>query len=251
MVPVMFNQSDNETGGKQFFADDYEKPVAAEAYQSVYVYEAPVRLWHWINVASVSTLIVTGYLIGTPLPSTSGEASEWYLMGWIRWLHFSAGYVFAVGILFRYWWGIVGNRFARQIFFLPIWSSRWTRELVYQLRWQAFIEKKPLRYLGHNPFAHLAMTVLFLTPALFMIATGFGMYSEGTGRDSWQYVLFGWVVDLWGNPLGMHVWHRMGMWVIATFVIVHVYAAVREDIMSGQSVIGTMFNGERLFKRRF
>jgi Ni,Fe-hydrogenase I cytochrome b subunit len=60
-----------------------------------------------------------------------------------------------------------------------------------------------------------SVTVLFLTPALFMIATGFGMYSEGAGHDSWQYFLFGWVVDLWGNPLGMHVWRRMGMWVIA------------------------------------
>ena len=31
---------------------------------SVYVYEAPVRLWHWVNAAAIMTLCVTGYLIG-------------------------------------------------------------------------------------------------------------------------------------------------------------------------------------------
>ena len=36
---------------------------------SVYVYEAPVRLWHWINAAAIMVLIVTGFLIGSPLPS--------------------------------------------------------------------------------------------------------------------------------------------------------------------------------------
>ena len=27
---------------------------------SVYVYQVPVRLWHWINAACIMTLIVTG-----------------------------------------------------------------------------------------------------------------------------------------------------------------------------------------------
>lgn len=245
------NYPSEDGNNGNFYADDYAKPVVADEYRSVYVYEAPIRIWHWINVCSVFTLMVTGYLIGVPLPSANGEAYEWYVMGWIRYAHFVAGYVFAVGIVFRYWWGAVGNRFARQIFYLPIWSQRWTSELAYQLRWLAFIEKKPLRYLGHNPLAHLAMTMLFLTPALFMIATGFAMYSEASGRDTWQHAAFYWVIDIWGNTIDVHLWHRMGMWVIACFVIGHVYSAVREDIMSGQSVIGVMFNGERLFKRKF
>ncbi len=242
---------DPGAGGAKLYADDYASPVAADEYQSVYVYEAPIRVWHWLNAIAIALLIITGYLIGKPLPSATGEASEWYVMGWIRLIHFSAGQFFAVGLVFRYWYGFFGNKFARQVLYVPIWSARWSRELFYQMRWMSFIEKKPLRYLGHNPLAHLAMTLLFISPALFMTSTGFGMYSEGTGRDSWQHFLFGWVVDLWGNPLGMHTCHRLGMWVILTFVVIHVYSAVREDIMSGQSIVGTMINGERLFKRRF
>ena len=48
---------------------------------SVYVYEAPVRIWHWINAAAITVLAITGYFIGVPLPTMPGEASDNYLMG--------------------------------------------------------------------------------------------------------------------------------------------------------------------------
>ena len=41
---------------------------------TVYVYEAPVRVCHWVNAASIVVLMVTGYLIASPLPSVGGEA---------------------------------------------------------------------------------------------------------------------------------------------------------------------------------
>ena len=36
---------------------------------AVYVYEAPLRLWHWITVACITVLCITGYFIGSPLPT--------------------------------------------------------------------------------------------------------------------------------------------------------------------------------------
>jgi Ni/Fe-hydrogenase 1 B-type cytochrome subunit len=41
------------------------------------------------------------------------------------------------------------------------------------------------------------------------------------------------------------------MWGIVVFVIIHVYAAVREDIMSRQSLISSMVSGERLFRDEY
>ena len=38
-----------------------------------------------------------------------GEASDHFLMGYIRFAHFAAAYVFAVGFLFRIYWALVGN----------------------------------------------------------------------------------------------------------------------------------------------
>lgn len=82
-----------------------ERTVAnAPQVRSVYVYEAPVRVWHWINALAITVLCVTGYLIGSPLPSVSGEASDHFLMGYIRFAHFAAGYVFAIGLAGRVYW---------------------------------------------------------------------------------------------------------------------------------------------------
>ncbi len=77
--------------------------------QNVYVYEAPVRIWHWVNAVSILTLALTGYFIGSPLPSVPGEASANFLMGYMRFMHFAAGQVLAVFLILRVYWAFVGN----------------------------------------------------------------------------------------------------------------------------------------------
>lgn len=214
----------------------------------VYVYQAPVRLWHWVNAFAILVLGLSGYFIGSPLPTMPGEASDHYLMGYIRFAHFAAGYVLAVGFLLRIYWAFVGNSHARQMFYVPLWRGSYWRELIHEMLWYAFIAKQPKKYVGHNPLAQMAMFFLFTLMTIFMIVTGFALYSEGTGIDSWQHKLFGWVFSIWPNSQDIHTWHHLGLWVIVTFVIVHIYAAVREDIMSRQSIISSMISGERVFR---
>ncbi|HYD32656.1 MAG TPA: Ni/Fe-hydrogenase, b-type cytochrome subunit [Azospirillaceae bacterium] len=221
-----------------------------ESLRGAYVYETPVRLWHWINALSVVVLSITGYLIGVPLPTTTGDASEWYVMGWMRFFHYVSAYVFTIGLIVRVWWAAVGNRYARQMFYLPIWRRSWVSELLYQLRWMLFAERRSMLYLGHNPLANAMMFTLFLIPSVIVTITGFAMYAEASGHESWQYAAFAWFIDLWVNTQDLHTIHRLAMWVIVLFAIAHIYTAVREDIMSGQSMISTMVNGERLFKGR-
>ena len=43
-------------------------------------------------------------------------------------------------------------------------------------------------------------------------------------------------------------WSDQKIWVIVVFVMLHVYTAIREDIMSRQSLISTMISGWRMFK---
>ncbi len=52
--------------------------------EAVYVYEAPVRLWHWVMALCMVVLAGTGYLIGSPLPAIGGEAVHSYFFAWIR-----------------------------------------------------------------------------------------------------------------------------------------------------------------------
>jgi len=215
---------------------------------SIYVYEAPVRLWHWGNALCITILAVTGYFIGSPPPTMPGEASDSFLFGYIRFAHFAAGQVLAVAFLARILWAFWGNKYSRQIFYLPVWEKTWWKGVIREARWYLFLEKEPYKYIGHNPLAHTAMFAMFTLFNLGMIITGFALYSEGAGRDSWQAKLFGWVFDIWPNSQDVHTLHHLGMWVIVIFAIVHIYAAVREDIMSRQTMISTMISGERQFR---
>lgn len=217
---------------------------------SVYAFELPVRVWHWVNVACVVTLALTGYLIGSPPSSVSGEASDSFLFGYIRLIHFIAAQILAIAFVVRAYWALVGNEHSRQIFVLPVWKRSWWQGVAHEIKWYGFVAKEPKTYVGHNPLAQLAMFFSVTLGGLFMIVTGFALYAEGEGIDSWQYGLFGWVFDLWPNSQSVHTWHHLGMWVILTFVILHIYVVFREGALSGQSTLSTMWSGNRHFRSR-
>ncbi len=227
-----------------------EREVAqARAIKAVYVYEVPVRIWHWINAAAITVLAITGYFIGSPLPTQPGEASANFLMGYIRFAHFTAGYVLGIGILCRIYWAFVGNHHARELFWVPIFQRAYWADVGTMLRWYAFLTPRPGRYVGHNPLARFAMFFMFFFLCVFMIVTGFALYGEGTMPGSWANWMFSsWVIPLFGQSQDVHTWHHLGMWGLITFVILHIYAAVREDIMGRQSIISTMVSGYRTFK---
>ena len=222
---------------------------ARDTATSHYVFEAPVRLWHWLTVGCMLVLMVTGYFIGRPLPSVSGEATYLFYMGDIRLVHFAAAMVFTVILLMRIYWAFVGNRYSRELFIVPIWRRSWWQGAYSVVRWYLFLEKKPGDDIGHNPIAQAAMCGYFLL-SVFMILTGFALYSEHS-----QYAIFTpfrYVTEFFywtgGNSLDIHSWHRLGMWLIAAFIVGHVYMAIREDIMSDDTVISTMVNGYRSHK---
>jgi Ni/Fe-hydrogenase 1 B-type cytochrome subunit len=216
--------------------------------KAVYVFEAPVRIWHWLHTFSFLALAVTGYLIAEPLPSLAGEASDHFLMGNIRLIHFISAYVFAIGFAVRIYWALVGNRHAREIFYLPLWRSEWWKDLLYEIRFYLFLERKQHKTLGHNPLAQTAMFFLNTLMTLFIIVTGFALYGEGLGGGSWADKGFGWVIPLLGGSEATHNWHNMTMWIMITFVIIHIYMAARADIVGRESSVSTIIGGWRLFK---
>jgi len=216
---------------------------------AVYVYEAPLRLWHWINVFAILALCVTGYFIGSPLPTMSGEASDHYVMGYIRFVHFAAAYIMIVGFVFRLYWAFVGNEHSRQIFYLPILSRDFWGGVWHEVKWYCFIAREPRKYTGHNPLAVIAMHFMFVWGSVFMIFTGLALYGEGTGYGSWQHSWFSsWIIPLFGQSQDVHTWHHVVMWWLVCFIIIHIYVAIREDIMSRQSIVSSMISGWRTFR---
>lgn len=216
--------------------------------KSIYVWQAPVRIWHWVMTLSIFVLAPTGLLIAYPLPSVGGEASDHFLMGYIRFSHFLAGYLLAAAWLLRIYWAFVGNDYARQLLVVPIHSGKWWSEFFNDIRTYLFVPAKELRFAGHNPLAQFAMFFMATLTSLFMIATGFALYSEGTGAGSWADRVFGWIIPAMGQSQTVHTWHHLGMWVIVIFFIVHLYMVIRQDIVTKESIISTMISGYRTFK---
>ncbi|MBR1004717.1 Ni/Fe-hydrogenase, b-type cytochrome subunit [Bradyrhizobium japonicum] len=196
---------------------------------------ALVRLWHWANAAAILVLSLTGYLIGTGTPAIWGMASGGFLFGYIRFAHFSAGYVLSAGFLLRIYWALMGNAHAMQIFCVPLWRRCSWRELHHEIRRYSFLAVEPERGLGHNRLAQLAMFFMFTQTITFMVVTGFALYGQGAGTDSWQYKVFGWVFSLWPNSQDFHTWHHLGLWVIVMFALVHIYAVLWDDVVSRRS----------------
>ncbi|GIT93033.1 putative Ni/Fe-hydrogenase B-type cytochrome subunit [Jannaschia pagri] len=216
---------------------------------SVYVYEAPVRLWHWINAGCIMVLIATGYLIGSPLPTVEiAEATHQFIFGYIRFAHFAAAMIMTVGFFGRIYWAFMGNSHARQMFYVPVWRRAYWAELWHEVKWYAFATNTPKKYVGHNPLAQIAMFLFMTVGMTFMIVTGFAMYAEGLGAGSWAERIFGPLIAYVGNTMVLHQLHHLGMWFIIIFMMIHIYAAIREDIMSRQSMVSTMISGHRTFK---
>jgi Ni/Fe-hydrogenase 1 B-type cytochrome subunit len=215
----------------------------------VYVYDAAVRLWHWVTALCIFALVATGYLIGSPPPTLSGEASEHFLFGNIRLVHFAAGQVLGVMFLLRLYRALVGGRHARQIFYAPVWSFAWLKEVWFEIQWYLFLKPRAKDYVGHNPLAHLAMFFVFVLPLILMLLTGFALYAEGAGVDSLWYRVFGWVFAVFGwSSMTVHTVHHFGMWLIVLFSLIHMYMAIREDFTRRQTTVSAMVSGWRYFK---
>ncbi|HEY4961855.1 MAG TPA: cytochrome b/b6 domain-containing protein, partial [Terriglobales bacterium] len=94
--------------------------ASVATYERVYVWELPVRFYHWVNALCVVVLIVTGFIIGHPVSILyASEAYQQYWFGTVRFAHFLAAFVFFFMFLVRIYWGFVGNAYARWTNFIP------------------------------------------------------------------------------------------------------------------------------------
>ena len=207
----------------------------------VYVWQLPVRFYHWLNALCVAALIATGYLIGTPLAlSYSAEAYQQYTFGWIRFVHFVAAFIFFFNFLVRIYWGFVGNRYARWTNFLPFRKAQ-VQEMGEVLKVDVLQTQLRGRIsVGHNSLAGFIYFLSFLA-FLFQSVTGFALYSSMS--SSLLPRLFRWIVPLMGGDFAVRQWHHAFMWFFVAFVIVHVYLVFYHDYIEGRGTTSSMVGG--------
>lgn len=210
-------------------------------FNRVYVWEFPVRLYHWVNAICVMLLIGTGYIIGHPFTiSYSTEAYQQYWFGTVRFIHFATAFLFFFNFFVRIYWGFVGNRFSRWENFLPHKREQF-REMIQVLKFDILQSGTHGRIsIGHNSLAGLIYFGSFLV-FLFQAFTGFALYSSMSA--SYFPSLFAGIVPLMGGDIAVRQWHHVMMWFFVVFVVVHVYLVFYHDYVEGRGTTSSMVGG--------
>ena len=223
-----------------------ELPPPSGNYRWVYLWGWPLRTMHWAAALSLLVLVVTGFYIGKPYFMTSGEASSHFLMGWVRFLHFLAAGVFVATAIVRLYWMLAGNKFERWRALFPIRRTDWVN-LYKQVKFYLMIQpEKAPHYLGHNPLQQFSYTGLYAV-ALLQVVTGFAMYGQSRPGGFW-YRLFGWVVPLLGGIQVVHFVHHLLTWVFIIFIPIHIYLALRADLLERTGTISSIVSGGRFVR---
>jgi Ni/Fe-hydrogenase 1 B-type cytochrome subunit len=214
----------------------------------VYVWQLPVRFYHWINAAAIVALVCTGYLIGSPPALQSGsEASFGYWFGTVRFVHFLAAFLFFFNFVYRIYWGFAGNKYARWENFIPYRKEQF-QEVKDVLKVDIFQRSVgPFDSIGHNAMAGLTYFLSFIA-FLFQCVTGFGMYAAMSTAALPS--LFAWIVPLMGGDFAVRQWHHAMMWFFIIFSMVHVYLVFYHDYVEARGVTSSMVGGWKFVEKR-
>lgn len=204
----------------------------------IYVWEVPVRVTHWLNVLAMITLCTTGIFIGHPL--SIGESASAYTMGWIRFVHFTAAYVFAIGLAVRAYWSFVGNKYSNWRAFFPFLNPADREKMIATFKYYCFLDRKLPHVVGHNAVASSAYFLAFLL-YLGMIVSGFTLYSEHAPGGTLHHLL-GWITHIFSNQ-SLRLIHHTFMWLLIGFIINHIYSCWLMDIKERGGIISSMFSG--------
>jgi len=143
----------------------------------ILVWDAPVRVFHWLMVASFAGAWLTA------------ESERWRL------LHATLGYTMVGLVGFRIVWGLMGTRYAR--------FSAFVRSPTAVIRYMASLLKgRPERHVGHNPAGAIAIVAMLLM-TWAVGATGWAAYN-GTGGE-WLGELHGGVANAMLALIAIHV----------------------------------------------
>lgn len=213
---------------------------------TVRVWDLPVRITHWVNVFSIVILSLTGYYIMDPFFGTTGPASQNYLMGTVRFVHFTTAFIFSASVIFRVGWAFFGNKYARWNQFLPLKRGR-RQALGRMIRYYTFLRREPPAEVGHNPLAGITYVAIYVLFAL-QIITGFALYGLSDPTSIWSHAL-GWVFLVVSIPF-VRLFHAVIMFLLIAFTVHHVYSAVLIDIEERSGLLSSIVTGYKTLTRK-
>ena len=214
-------------------------------YKRVYVWQRPVRFFHWTTVLATTILIITGFIIADPFSlNLNTEAFNSYWFGYIRLTHFIAAYVLIANLLFRFYWSLAGNQFANWKWFVPYTKKGW-KNILYVLKVDIFLQKDKEHKLhnisiGHNYLA--AFTYFIMTLVFFLqVMTGLALIAPTSAW--WFPKMFSWIIPLFGGDIPVRYIHHISTWLFISFIVVHVYLVLFHDYTEARGEVSAMISG--------
>jgi Ni/Fe-hydrogenase 1 B-type cytochrome subunit len=220
--------------------------AASTELVSVYVWQIPVRITHWLIAATLLILSVTGFYIGRPFMSVPGAAGQSFVMGWMKVIHLYAAWVFTAAVIVRVIWMFTGNKYAHWDKFLSLNRTR-QRGFMPTVFFYMFLRDKPPAYVGHNPVAASAYTLVF---GLYGLAIATGLVMHGASADVGSVMAWFGGAAPWVGGLQTARWvHHVVMWLLLGFAVHHIYSAVLVAIVEKNGTIDSIVSGYKWVPR--
>ena len=180
----------------------------------VRVWDWPTRLFHWLLVAAVIGLVVSGNVGGA----------------WMEW-HMRLG-VFVLSLLwFRLLWGLWGGRWSRFAAFLYAPQSLW-----------AYLRgRSPLTHrVGHTPLGALSV---FAMLAVLGLQVGTGLFTD----DEIFYAGPLTALASYDTIEAASRYHKgWGKWILIGLVALHLLALLAYKLLARQALVSAMITGDKI-----
>ena len=234
--------------------------MSSQNYQSYKAWDAPTRIFHWVNALSIIALMILGLVIlNGKMFGLAGEGKVF-----MKTVHVWIGYLFVVNLALRIVWAFTGSKSARFGSILPGGKGYIKRLKAYMAGERS---GKPIYYLGHNPLGRLAVTLLFI---LLISQATTGLVVAGTDI---YFPPFGSMITEWIAAEGVDpatliagtkdmvdpeaykemrafrspyiTFHIYGFYALCAMVVLHIAAVVRAEIKQGGGLVSAMITGKK------
>jgi Ni/Fe-hydrogenase 1 B-type cytochrome subunit len=206
----------------------------------LYVWQYPLRLFHWGMVLSLVALSFSGYYIHDPF--IVGQVRYPFLMAWFRFAHELFGMILIALFILRIALFFQGNRWVGWRQYIPLRSSQF-KEMLNVMKFYGFINPHPVSKIGHNAmaaFSYIGIYSLFLVE----IVTGLALYNRLL-HNAFLGFLVGWVPGVI-SVQNLRLIHFFLMFVFIAFGIFHVHLCMLISRVEKRGLMDSIFIGYKV-----
>lgn len=216
--------------------------------KAVYEFSIGLRLTHWLRAISIVVLVGTGFYLSYVFqsPISTGEPVN-FMQAKYRFVHEVAGFLLIACVIFKTYLFFTDKVSKKELasfenlLNLKMWIE--------QIKFYLFLGKHPKIKGVYNPL-QFASYILFYLVIAGIILTGLTLYVHvyHDGLGGMLYSILRPIEAMLGGLAEVRTWHRILMWIIIVFVVVHIYMAVFNAVKGKDGALDAIFSGYKYEK---